>query len=363
MVEKYSITLNKDGSQFESYADETILQAAIRQGVKLPYGCTDGYCFGCLQEIVAGQTEYRQPVQDVGDLLKYQAMLCKAHAQFDVVLNCAQMPDLTMATDVAEPTPATMLTVTDRTSGIERRQLPRFPLRVDAIHRLADEIIQLNLTLPSWVEFKFIPGQYVDVILENGERRSFSIGNGAADVDANQQIILYIKRVENGFFTNYVFEHLTVGTIWEVEAPLGNFILDGDSTRPILMLATSTGIAPLYSMLTSLDWDNFSRPIALYWGGRYAERLFLQNELTALAKAHPLLSFTPVLSRANDSWQGAKGYAHDVAIAELGTLTDYDIYISGNPSMVDSALIACQNAAANSARIYLDYFSFQTDNG
>lgn len=359
MVEKYSITLNKDGSQFESYNDETILQAAIRQGIKLPYACTEGYCFGCLQEIVTGETEYRQPLQDVGDLLKYQAMLCKAHAQSDVVLNCGQMPDLIMATDVAEPIPATMLKVFDKVSGIERQQLPRFPVRVDAIHSLADEIIQLNLKLPDWVTFKFIPGQYLDVILDNGERRSFSIGNG---VNQSDEIILYIKRVENGFFTNYIFEHLTVGTIWEIEAPLGNFILDDDSSRPILMLATSTGIAPLYSMLTSLNWSTFSRKTVLYWGARYAERLFLNDELAQLAKQHDLFDFVPVLSRANDDWQGARGYVQEAAVSSIDNLKDYDIYISGNPEMVDAALKACQNAGANSARIYLDYFSFQTDN-
>lgn len=373
MVEKYSITLNKDGSQFESYADETILQAAIRQGVKLPYGCTDGYCFGCLQEIVSGETEYQEPVQDVGDLLKYQAMLCKAHAQSDVVLNCGQLPDLTMASDVAKATttPApTMLKTTDKTSGVERQQLPRFPVRIDAITPLADEIIQLNLKLPDWIDFNFIPGQYLDVLLENGERRSFSIGNGKGsdkDDQANDEIILYIKQVENGFFTGYVFEHLTLGTIWEVEAPLGNFILDDESARPILMLATSTGIAPLYSMLTSLDWTTFSRPIHLYWGGRYRQRLFLNDALTELANQHQRLHFTPVLSRADEAWQGAKGYAHELAISELTAdntdLSGYDIYISGNPSMVDSALKACQNAGADSRRLFLDYFSFQSDNG
>ncbi len=359
MVDKYSITLSKDGSQFDAFVDETILQAATRQGIRLPYGCTDGYCFGCLQEIVSGETEYLESVQDVGDLLKYQAMLCKAHAKSDVVLHCEQTPDLTLATDVAETVPATMLKTTDKTSGTARQQLPRFPVRVDAIERLADEIIQLTLKLPDWVDFKFIAGQYIDVMLENGERRSFSIGNASQQTN---EIVLYVKRVESGFFTNYVFEHLTLGTIWEIEAPLGNFVLDEDSSRPILMLATSTGVAPLYSMLTSLEWQSFSRKISLYWGVRFAERLFIKNELEELANRQALFAFTPVLSRAEDDWQGAKGYAHEVAVHGIANLNDYDIYISGNPKMVNSAVAACQNAGADSSRLFLDYFSFQTDN-
>lgn len=355
MTDKYAITLSKDNSQFESFADETILQAAIRQGIKLPYGCTDGYCFGCLQEIVSGETAYLENVQDVGDLLKYQAMLCKAHAQSDVVLNCGQMPDLNLASDLAnKTTPATMI----KTTTPEKQQLPRFPARVESIHSLADEIVQINLKLPDWVEFHFIPGQYIDVILDNGERRSFSIGN------SNQQlaeIVLYIKRVESGFFTHYVFDHLTVGTIWEIEAPLGNFILDDESTRPILMLASSTGVAPLYSMLASIDFSQFTRQISLYWGVRFANRLFVNEGLTQLADNTEKLQFTPVISRPDEHWQGAAGYAHDIAIAEIKDLSDHDIYISGNPNMVNSALSACQAAGADMKRIFLDYFSFQSD--
>lgn len=380
----YRITLANDNTTFVADENQTILQAAIDAGVRLPYGCNNGLCFGCLQEIDSGDTAYREPVTDVGDLLQYQTMICKAYAQSDVTLACAQLPDLNqhsaansaanLAADnedremtsvttsenrvqSAEPTAANSSVEFDDIRQISAINSGTFPAKVIANERLCDDICRVDLALPKHISFDFIAGQYIDVKLDNGECRSFSI----ADYDAKQQVMtLFIKRIENGFFTGYIFDYLTVNTIWTIEAPLGHFILR-DNSRPIIMLGGSTGIAPLLTMLKVLQAENDPRAVFVYWGQQKPQQLYLHETLTELAANHEHWQYTPVLSRAGtEQWDGRHGYVQDAAIADLGDLSDYDIYISGSERLVNAAVEACLAAGAEPSAVYLDVFSFQS---
>lgn len=377
----YQITLSKDNTTFVADKEQTILQAAIDAGVRLPYGCNNGLCFGCLQDIDAGDTTYREPMNDVGDLLKYQTMLCKAYAESDVVLACGALPDLSL--DEAVPT-SSLSSNTQRdeeredhnpdsvqsslqtsVSNIQRRYVSAtnseiFPVKVIANEQLCEDTRRVDLALPNHVVFDFIAGQYLDVVLDNGKRRSFSI----ADYNADKHVIsLLVKRIENGFFTGYVFDYLTDNSIWTIEAPLGHFTLR-DNPRAMLMLGGSSGIAPLLAMLNALHVQNDSRTVHLYWGQQTPEQLYLHDELSELVKHHPNLHYTPVLSRAtSDNWDGQHGYVQEVAIADLGDLADYDIYISGSERLVNAATTACLAAGASTSAVYLDVFGFQSAAG
>lgn len=379
----HTIKLSGDGSTFSVEDNETILDGALAAGVRLPYGCNDGLCFGCLQEVESGETAYRDEIMDVGDLLKYQTMLCKAYAVSDVTLNCSQLPDLnapSAATTKAASTEhddktesslakskeeagqaianSTAETLTQETTAQATAVNPaRFPVKVIRNELLSETVRCVELALPEWITFNYLPGQYIDILLDSGERRSFSIGNAEVDTGV---ITLYIKLISGGFFTGYVFEHLTLGTIWTIEAPLGNFIIR-DNERPILMLAGSTGIAPLYAMLASRTEAIGRRAVYVYYGERHEKHLFLDKQLTQQSIQQNNVYYTPVLSRPDDSWQGRSGYVQDIAIADFGDLSAFDIYISGSPALVESAMAACLAAGAEEKSIYVDVFSFQVN--
>lgn len=386
----YQITLAGDGTVFSADADETILNAALSQGVRLPYGCNNGLCFGCLQEIVSGETNYREPVMDVGDLLKYQTMLCRAHATSDVVLGGEQLPELhtevvknsivtndTLLTQVETNVIANKVkTDNEQPQPVDAQRVfadaaqpVTFPVKVMANQHLCDDTRQVDLQVPDWVDLRYLAGQYLDVILDNGERRSFSIANAYTE---SKVVTLYIKQVNNGFFTSYVFDYLTVNTILTVEAPLGNFVLRNNE-RPILMLGGSTGISPLLAMLQQLKAQGDTRRVYVYFGVRFAQRLFVDQALTELVLQQPTISYTPVVSRPNQSapisenkpdiqtWGGRDGYVQTVAIADFGDLSAFDIYISGSPMMVDAATRDCLAAGAQHESVYLDIFSYQSE--
>lgn len=372
----YQITLAGDGTVFSAGENETILQAALNQDVRLPYGCNNGLCFGCLQDIESGETAYREPVMDVGDLLKYQTMLCRAYATSDVVLGGAQLPDLFASDSTADTATVNTehttesalrqpLEPSDASVTIDARQPDKIPVKVIANELLCDDTRRVDLRLPDWVDLQYLAGQYLDVLLDNGDRRIFSIGN--ADM-SDGVISLYIKQVEQGFFTGYVFDYLTLGTIWQIEAPLGRFVLR-ENDRPILMLGGSTGVAPLLAMLEHLGANQDRRRVNLYFGVRFAQRLFADKALTTLALNHDTVSYTPVVSRPKQNfdgsesgavWCGRSGYVQDVAIADFPDLSVFDIYISGSPTMVDAATRACLAAGAQHEAIYVDVFSYQS---
>ncbi|MPV86789.1 2Fe-2S iron-sulfur cluster-binding protein [Ostreibacterium oceani] len=372
---RYTVKLKNDNTVFEVDENETILDAALSQGVRLPYGCKNAQCFGCLQEIEHGEVEYRREIKDVGDLLKYQTMLCQAYAKSDVVLSGQQLPDLTVDTVATDAQSADMQSTSthtqakepslsaDQQEGTDKPARPpitvsTFPVKVVKNNKLDDEVHQVELALPERITFAFIPGQYLDVLLENGERRSFSI----AHYDEEKKVItIYIKYITGGFFSDYVFSHLTLGTIWTIEAPLGPFILQ-DSERPVLMIATSTGISPLFAMLDTQAQQHESRQFLLYWGVRYPSYLFLDAALDELATKLPNLQYTPVVSRPTDEWAGRAGYPQHAAIEDIKDLSAFDIYISGGQALIDDAVASCLAAGAVRTQIYLDVFSFQSQN-
>lgn len=234
----------------------------------------------------------------------------------------------------------------------------QIPVKVIANEAVSNDTRRVDLLLPQWASATWLAGQYLDVILDDGGRRSFSIAN-AEPVDGTIQ--LYIKRVDGGVFTGYVFEHLTLNTIWVVELPFGAFVVH-DSERPIVLLAGSSGIAPVLAMLAKLAADNCNRHVHVYWGQRFASDFYASDQIDEWVSKSPTMSYTPVVSQADDSWQGSIGYVQDIAVETLTDLADFDIYISGSPNLVSAAVEKCLAAGAQEAHIFQDIFSFQSVN-
>lgn len=355
----YRIRLSKDHTCFDAEADETLLQAAIRNNVRLPYGCNNGLCYGCLQTLSCGETEYREDIDNIGGLLDKQTMLCRAYAKSDVVIDAKQLPSLPDKDHQNTDKDIIKAPLADSDPAQSPAKDSRYTARVIVNRLVCDDTREIHLQL-SDAGFTFVPGQYINVVLADGQYRSFSIAHFES---ATNTLVLYIKYVDGGYFTTYVFNTLELGETWTITGALGSFTLDNND-RPILMLATSTGIVPLMAMLQQLYLSGDQRRIYLYFGVRYPSRLFADHWLTTLALSYPPFSYTPVVSRPKAQqtptpWQGRQGYVQHTAIADFSDLSAVDIYASGSPTMIASTIDDCIQAGASSSHLHLDVFNFQ----
>ena len=238
-------------------------------------------------------------------------------------------------------------------------EIREMPCRVDKIERLNDDVIRLYLKLPEGERLQFLAGQYLNFILENGEKRAFSIANAPHN---DQALELHIRHVPGGEFTDFVFSEMKVGTIQRIQAPMGGFYLREESDRPLLMMAGGTGLAPLKGIIEHAFHIGVDRPIHLFWGVRASRDLYLPELPEKWAEAHPGFRFTPVLSEPDDDWPGARGWVHEAVLAEYPDLSAFDLYMSGPPPMVFAAKDAFMAAGLAEAHMYSDVFEWAKDN-
>jgi CDP-4-dehydro-6-deoxyglucose reductase len=245
------------------------------------------------------------------------ALLCQASPDTDCEIEVEELDDLT---------------------GIRPRVVP---CRVIAMSRLAPDVMGLRLRLPMNEKMRFLAGQYVDILLEGGRRRSYSIATEPG-IEGVVEIELHMRNVPGGAFTNRVFTSMKARELLRFEGPLGTFHLREDSDKPILMLASGTGMAPILSMLRYAVRKEIhrTRPIAVYWGGRTRADLYALDELGEIAKANPSVTFVPVLSEPTQScaWTGRTGFVHRALMDDcVSTLSQSQVYACGVPIMVESA--------------------------
>jgi CDP-4-dehydro-6-deoxyglucose reductase len=332
----YRITWIEAQRSFEAAADETVLDAARRAGVVLPSECEFGGCGTCRVKVQQGSVQYETlpPALSQEEASAGYALLCQARA----------VSDLTVSTErtLAAPAPA------------RRRKA-----RVVSIAPLSPEVTRLVLAFADDEPWVFRPGQYVNILLGEAGARSFSIASRPEALDAPARLALHIRRIDGGYFTQTRLSALRPGDMLDLEAPLGGFGYHEDDYRPIVMVATGTGIAPLYSMLSEMLASGDTPPIDLYWGGRTHDALYLHDELTQLAQQHEDFRYVPVLSRADATWQGARGYVQDAVVADHPDLSAHALYLCGSPVMIADASRAFVDIGASVRYLYVDSFTFQ----
>lgn len=309
---RFSIVVEPSGHRFEAEANETILDAALRQGVALPYGCRNGACGSCVAKIIRGEVRYPgglPPAISVEEDALGMAVLCQAQAASDLVIESREV---------------------ESASQIEPRILPT---RIETMQRLNHDVMLLKLRLPATERLQFLAGQYIDILLRDGRRRSFSLANAPHD---DVLLELHIRHIEGGEFTSEVFDKMKVKDMLRIEGPHGQFYLREESERPIIFMAGGTGFAPVKSMIEHALASGSSRPMHLYWGARAREDLYLHELAEQWAAGHPQIRYTPVLSepKPEDHWQGAIGFVHQAIIRDYPDLSGHEIYAAGPPAMV-----------------------------
>lgn len=334
---KYQVTLTPSGHQFTVKEGESILTAALDYGITIPYGCRGGRCGSCKGRVLSGEISYLDKPTGISEeeMADGEALFCKATAKSDLVIEVSEILDINQIRPI------------------------RIPCKVHALEQLSHDVMRMLLKLPDNRRVPFFAGQYLDIIQEHGERRSFSIANAPHD---NEFIELHIRNVVGGEFTQYIFSQMKEKEVLRIEMPLGNFFLRDNSPRPIIMMGGGTGFAPLKGMLEHAFHIQLERPIHLFWGVRALRDLYMPDLPRHWTHLHPLFRFTPVLSEPapEDHWQGKTGFVHETVLKEYPDLSGFDVYMSGPPAMVYSARDAFLEAGLPMDQAFSDAFEFNS---
>lgn len=330
----FTVTVKSSGHQFSANEDETVLDAAIRQHVGLPYGCRDGRCGSCTADLLSGQVSYYGTPPALEDLGEGQCLPCQAIAASD------------LAIDVREA------------AGTADLPIKTLPCRVHAVDHLSHDVVRLLLKLPDGQRLQFLAGQYLDFMLADGRRRAFSIANAPHD---DEYIELHIRHVDGGEFTDWVFTQMKERAILRIQAPLGSFILDEDSDRPMIFMGGGTGFAPLKGQIEQAFESGIGRPMHLYWGVRSRRDLYLRDLPEQWQRAHPNFRFVPVLSEPDRDWDGRTGWVHEAVLEDFQQLAAHDLYMAGPPPMIRAARDAFRDSGMPDAQMFYDSFEYAED--
>lgn len=338
----FQITVQPSGRSFVANADETLLAAGIRQGIGLPYGCKDGACGSCKCKKLSGQvthSAYQPKALSDDELAAGYVLTCCASASSDVVLESRQVTD-----ESAYP-------------------IKKLPVRVSALERASADVMVVTLQLPANDSFKYHAGQYVEFLLRDGSRRSYSMAS-APHLQADKPMMeLHIRHMPGGKFTDHVFDGMKEKEILRIEGPYGSFFLREDSDKPIVLLASGTGFAPIKAILQHMQHKGITRPVTLYWGGRRPADLYQSAWLQAQCAAMPNLRYVPVVSDAQpeDQWTGRTGFVHQAVLQDTPDLSGHQVYACGAPVVVASAQRDYIAAGLPEEEFFADAFTSELD--
>lgn len=339
-MKEFQVTVASTGRSFTVRQGESVLNAALRQGVMLPYSCKNGTCGSCKGRLLDGEVHYpfHPPMAlERSELAAGDTLLCQAEPLEDLVIEAREI-------EAVRDIPVRLM-----------------PARVIGKSLLAPNVMKLVLKLPRAQRLQFLAGQYIDILLPGGRRRAFSI---ASPPSIEDELELHVRHVEGGDFTGYVFDELKEGNILRIEGPLGTFFVRHDGAgRPMIMMGGGTGFAPLKSMIEDLLAHGDTRPIHLFWGARTAAELYHEDLIRQWEAAHRHIRYTSAISEPGDerSQSGFAGYVHEAVLHAYQDLSPFDVYMSGPPAMIDVARDAFLQRGVPEQRIYFDSFEFGSD--
>jgi CDP-4-dehydro-6-deoxyglucose reductase len=340
----FTVTVRPSGKTFEARADQTVLEAGLEHDVVLPYGCRDGACGSCKAKVLEGTLV--QGSHAPGALRESEA------AEGFALLCCA--------------TPTSDLVVQARViEGVGDIPLRKMPTRVSTLTMPAPDVAVLSLQLPANERLQYLAGQYIEIILRDGTRRQYSLGSAP---DTAEQLELHIRHMPGGKFTDTVFGATTPPvkekSILRFEGPMGTFFLREDSDKPIVMVASGTGFAPIKAIIEHMRAKDIRRPVTLYWGGRRPMDLYMDALCRQWADELDWLTYVPVVSDAlpEDGWQGRDGFVHKAVIADFPDLSGHEVYVCGAPIVVSSAEREFQSECGLPAdAFFADSFTTEAD--
>ncbi|MCU0896646.1 MAG: CDP-6-deoxy-delta-3,4-glucoseen reductase [Burkholderiales bacterium] len=311
----HKVDIQPSGHSFEVPDGETVLQAALDAGFHLPYGCRNGACGSCKGKVLSGEValgKHSDHALSADEKAAGYTLFCSAKPLTDLVIEA-------------------------RTVGaVKDIVVKKLPCRVHRIEKPVEDVAILYLKLPANERLQFLAGQYIEFLLKDGSRRSFSMANAPHDDEFLQ---LHVRHVPGGGFTDHVFNAMKERDILRFEGPLGSFFLREESAKPIVFVASGTGFAPIKAVLESAFKKGVERPMTLYWGGRRPRDLYMDDLARSWAKDHANFRYVPVVSDAlpEDGWTGRTGFVHRAVMEDFADLSGHQVYACGAPIVVESA--------------------------
>ena len=341
------VRLSKSNVSFSVGPDQSLLDAALGASLNLPHSCKGGNCGSCRARLLTGEIYYPSgPPLGLSDAEAAEGLvlLCQARARTDL---CIETREIT--------TPDQVL-------------IKRLPARIERAAPLSHDVMGLHLRLPAAEEFRFEPGQYIDIMLPGGRRRSFSI---ASPPHCARVLELHVRRVAGGEFSAPLFDENTRGSLLTIEGPLGQFVYRQGSA-PMLLVGGGTGLAPLLCILRHVIENDIERDMTLYWGVRGERDLYAHDALEELARRptadhsagrrpNARVRYVPVLSEPSSDWAGRTGWLHEAVLEDIADLEKYDVYAAGPPAMIAAVRreFALRGVEAN--RLFFDSFDYAPD--
>jgi CDP-4-dehydro-6-deoxyglucose reductase, E3 len=335
MSSSFEVRITPHGKILRVQPEQTVLDAALAAGLNLPHSCKSGHCASCRARLLAGEIHYPngKPLGlSDADARDAQVLLCQAQ-------------------------PRSALTVEARLfAGVGDVEIKTLPVRIARLERLAPDVMQVLLRLPSVERLRFQPGQYLDVLLEDGVRRSFSIASPPHDAALLE---LHARHVPGGGFTERLFRELQVGSLLHIEGPIGQFVYRA-GTKPVLLIAGGTGFAPVKSILRHVLERGIERPVHFFWGARTPTDLYEEAQVLEWARRFAQLQFSAVLSHASGTNQGtrASGWVHEAVLASYPDLAAFDVYAAGPPAMIEAIRASFPGAGARAQALFFDSFDY-----
>lgn len=333
------VSLSKSERSFSVAPEQSVLEAALDAGLNLPHSCKGGNCGACRTRLLRGEVRYPngQPLGlSAAEVQEGYILLCQARAASDLSIETVEM------------------------STPEEAVIKRLPSRIERMQALSHDVMGVFLRLPPAESFNFEPGQYVDIMLPGGRRRSFSIASPPHD---SRLLELHIRRVAGGEFTETLFAADARSALLSIEGPLGRFVYKppAGEPAPMLLVGGGTGLAPLKSILRHVIENDLDREMILYWGVRSERDLYAHGELEDLARRTPNFRYHAVLSEPSSVWAGRRGWVHEAVLHDFERLDAADIYASGPPAMIAALRREFELRGAHPARLFFDSFDYAPD--
>jgi CDP-4-dehydro-6-deoxyglucose reductase, E3 len=349
------VSLLNSPIRFDVRPDQSLLDAALDAALNLPHSCKGGNCGSCRARLLQGEIHYpngRPLGLSDAEIAEGFVLMCQARARGDLSIETLQIT-----------TP-------------EQTVVKRLPVRIERALPLSHDVMGLYLRLPAAEAFHFEAGQYIDIILPGGRRRSFSIVSPPHDA---RLLELHVRRFAGGEFSARLFDEDMRSALLTIEGPLGQFAYR-PGTAPMLLVGGGTGLAPLLGMLRHVIDNGLERDMTLYWGVRSERDLYAEATLAHLAarldaahaaaaaaseRALPAragsLRYVPVLSEPSAQWQGSRGWVHEAVLQDIPDLTPYDVYTAGPPAMIEAVRSEFARRGVAASRLYFDSFDYAPD--
>jgi NAD(P)H-flavin reductase/ferredoxin len=328
----FTVAVQDSPIRFPCEPNESVLDAARRAGYEIPYSCRKGVCGTCKGRVIAGEVRaFAGDALAPAERIEGHVLYCNARPRSDLVILPRSI---------------------GKTDPFARKTLVA---RVFRLTRLTDDVMHVHLRFPAGIRVKFKAGQHLNLILENGERRDFSMANPPGESDGVQ---LHIRHVPGGAFTTHVFDQLKRGDHLKLEIPFGDFNLRG-SNKPILFVAGSTGFAPIASIIEDAARKGIQRDMTLYWGARRRDGLY--SELPhKWARENSRFKYVPVLSEVEEP-AFRHNLVHKAVLEDHTSLAGFQAYVCGVPVMTQAARRDFTAAGLPEDEFFADAFVTRAD--